>query len=398
MNRDLRQHRRLLTATIFTFAFMAGYAVAASMLGTLLPGIIPYYGLDMTAASAINITHEAGGVGAMLLTLTVVDRMDKGKLLLITALLFSGILLAQGFAPPFAVLLAARVVQGLVGVLLDNLTASYISDLYGEHRARYVSILHTLYALGSLAAPKFAAILYGVGGWNLAYLVLGTVCTVVAVLAVVIVRVLGFPQTAVFADSGQNSAIPPYRQMFRSPNLRWLCLVSLLMSGQVYISIWLSTYLNWLDSSIYTVSFCSTIMTVFSVGMILSRTMLAAISERIGAAFYLKWASLISPLLMALLIFVQNPAVWLIGAFFYGLTSGAMYTAKVVLSCEAFPEYSATASAITGICGTVGNIVLNAVIGHAADAGYYTESLLVAMALILVCFFIFRFCYQSKEG
>lgn len=389
------QHRRLLAATLFTFAFMAGYAVCASMLGTLLPGIIPYYGLDLTAASTINITHELGGVGAMVLTLTVVDRMDKGKLLMALAAVYGLILLFQGWAPPFVILLGARVAMGLVGVLVDNLTAAYISDLYGEHRARYVSILHTLYALGALAAPKFAAFLYGLGGWNLAYLVLGGVYVAIALAALVTLRVMGYPQTAVEPQAGPSAGIP-YREMFQSANLRWLCLASFLMAGQTYVSLMLSTYLNWLDPAVYTVDFCATIMTCFNVGMILSRMGLAAISEKVGPAAYLRWATLLSPLVMAALIFLRSPTAWLIGAFLYGLLSGAMYTAKVVLSCQEFPQYSATASAITGVCGTLGNITLNAVIGPAADAGYYTPSLLCAMGLILASSLIYRFRYRSK--
>ena len=395
MEHDLPQRRRLLTATIFTFAFMAGYAVAASMLGTLLPGIIPFYGLDLTAASAINITHEIGGIGAMILTLTVVDRMDKGRLMMSLAVVYGLILFFQGSAPPFFIFLCSRVAMGLVGVLVDNLTAAYISDLYGKHRARYISILHTLYALGALTAPKFAAFLYGVGGWNLAYLILGGTFAGLAILAVILFQFLGYPKTAVAPNAGHSAHIP-YHEMFQSSNLRWLCLVSFLMAGQTYVSLWLSTYLNWLDPSIYTVDFCATIMTLFSVGMIMSRTGLAAIAIRVGAGVYLKWACLVSPLLLAGLILIGHPTVWLIGAFFYGLSSGAMYTAKVVLSCEAFPQYSATASAITGVCGTLGNIALNSIIGPAADAGYYSQSLLVAMALILICFFILQFRYRSN--
>ena len=166
------------------------------MLGTLLPGMIQYYSLSITQASYINISLELGGTTAMVLALFLLDRMNKGKTLLILALLFGFVGLFTGSAPPYIVLLGSRFLLGLIGSVLDNLCATYISDLYGEHRARYVSILHTLFAVASMIAPKFAAICFEVGGWNLAYLICGGAMTIAAVLAIVILKVMGFPKNA----------------------------------------------------------------------------------------------------------------------------------------------------------------------------------------------------------
>ena len=67
------QKRRLTIATIFTFAFMAGYALSQGMVGTLLPRIIDYFDLNLGAASTINITNEIGNTSAMLCALFIVD-------------------------------------------------------------------------------------------------------------------------------------------------------------------------------------------------------------------------------------------------------------------------------------------------------------------------------------
>ena len=82
------QKRRLTIATIFTFAFMAGYALSQGMVGTLLPRIIDYFDLNLGAASTINITNEIGNTSAMLCALFIVDRLDKHYLLMVMGLLF----------------------------------------------------------------------------------------------------------------------------------------------------------------------------------------------------------------------------------------------------------------------------------------------------------------------
>lgn len=385
-----------MTATIFTFIFMSGYALTYTMLGTLLPGMISYYSLSITQASYINISLELGGTSAMVLALFLLDRMDKGKTLLVLALLFGLIGLFTGTAPGYVILLLTRFLLGLIGSVLDNLCATYISDLYGERRARYVSILHTLFAVASMIAPKFAALCIEVGGWSLAYLVSGGAMTVAAVLSIVILKVMGLPQNAMDEQKQEKLQIP-YGEMLRSRNMRWLCLASFIFAGYSYVAMWLSTYLDGRDSGIYTVGFCSTIMTAYYVGSVLSRMGLAAISEKISSAVYLKWASLLSGIVLAALLIIHQPMAWLAGAFLYGLIGGAMYTGRFVLSCQEFPQFSATASSLTGICSFGGNMAFNAVMGIAADAGYYTQAMIGIGILLISGFFIFQFGYRSRE-
>lgn len=397
MKENAIQHRRLMTATIFTFVFMSGYALTYTMVGTLLPGMIQHYSLSISQASYINISLELGGTSAMVLALFLLDRMNKGKTLLILALLFGLIGLFTGSAPPFAILLATRFLMGLVGSVLDNLCATYISDLYGEHRARYVSLLHTLFAIASMIAPKFAAFCYGVGGWNLAYLVCGGAMTIAAVLAIVILAVMGLPKNAMDEQKQEKLKIP-YREMLQSRNMRWLCLASFIFAGYSYVAMWLSTYLDGQNSSLYTVGFCSTIMTAYYVGSVLSRMGLAAISEKVSSAVYLKWASLFSGVVLVAMLLIQHPVAWLVGAFLYGVIGGAMYTGRFVLSCQEFPQFSATASSLTGICSFGGNMAFNAVMGMVADAGLYTQGMMGIGVLLISGFFIFAFGYRPKQS
>lgn len=397
MKEQTPRRKQLLTATLFTFVFMGGFALSTCMLGTLLPGIITHYSLSLTQASALNIVYEAANALAMVAALFVVDRLDKGRLLTLLATVFGLVLLLHGLAPTYAVLLGVRLVLGIVGSLLDNLCASYISDLYGDHRARYISILHTLYAIGSMAAPKFAALCYAAGGWSLAYLAAGGAMAGAGALAIVILRAMGYPPTAVEQQKGSPRDVHiPYRDMFHSRNLIWLSVVSILIAGQFYVTVWLSTYLDWLDSTVYTVEFCSTIMTALYLGMILSRVGLAAISEKVGAAVYLKWASLLSSVLLIVLLLVQRPMAWLVGAFLYGLISGAMFTSRIVLSCQEFPQFSSTGSAFTGVFAALGSVGFNSLMGMAADAGFYTQAMIVSAVIVALTFLVFQFGYRGK--
>ena len=393
------QRKKLITATVFTFVFMAGYALSSGMLGTLMPRIIEYYDLSLSAASTINIAKEGGNTAAMLFALLIVDRLDKNHLLAVMGLSFGAAILLFGFAPAFGLLLIIELVIGFAGGLLDNLCATYVSDLYGERRARFVSILHTLYAVGNMIGPKFASWCYSVGGWVLSFLISGAALVIAAVLFILLTRLIGAPASAIAEESASAGAKRniPYGQILKNKNLWWLSVVSLAFSSTTYLIIWLPTYLDWLDPAVYTTSFCSNVMLAYSFGMLISRTGLAALSERMSTEFYAKWSCLISAALFAGMLILQQPLVWLSGMFLFGVVSGASYTARFVLSCQECPEYSATASAFTGVFGAVGNALFGSGIGAMADLGYYTEAHYSIVAALVIGFVVFVFFYRSPR-
>ncbi len=389
------QKRKLLIATIFTFVFMAGYALSSGILGTLMPRIIEYYNLSLSAASTINIAKEGGNTASMIFALLVVDRLDKSRLLLVMGLSFGAALLLFGFAPAFGILLLIQLVIGFSGGLLDNLCATYVSDLYGERRARFVSILHTLYAVGNMIGPKFASWSYSVGGWNLSFLTSGAALLAAGVLYFLLTKMVGKPASAVESADPNAARAIPYGKILRSKNLWWLSIVSLSFASTTYLIVWLPTYLDWTNPAVYTTNFCANVMTAYSFGMLISRTGLAALSGRMRTETYAKWSCLISAVLFAVMLVVQQPMLWLGGMFLFGVISGANYTARFVLSCQEFPEYSATASAFTGVFGALGNVMYSAGIGAMADAGYYTQAHFSIVAMLLVGFLVFAFLYRA---
>ena len=88
---------------------------------------------------------------------------------------------------------------------------------------------------------------------------------------------------------------------------------------------------------------------------------------------------------------------WLVGAFFYGLISGAMFTSRLVLSCQEFPQYSATSSCFTSVFAALGSVGFTSLMGMAADAGWYTQAMIVNAVLVALTFLIFTFGYRSKQ-
>ena len=391
-----KQKKRLITATIFTFIFMAGYALSMGMIGTLLPRLKEFYGLSVSAASSINIANEIGNTSSMLFALFIVDRLDKNNLLTFFGLCFGAALFLFGLAPIFSILLCIRLLIGFTGGLLDNICATYVSDLYGNERARYVSILHTLFAIGNMLGPQFASVCYNVGGWQLSFLISGIFLAAAAVVFFFLTRFLGKPREALEKkDTGKKTI--PYGTILRCKNLWWLAIASTMLAGETYLTMGLPTYLDRLDAAVYTTEYSAMIMTSYSFGMLLSRTGLAALAGRLRTDTYIRWASLIGALIFAGMMFLSSPVVWLVGMFLFGAVSGASYTARFVLSCQEFPLYSSTASAFTGAFAALGNILFNAAVGALADAGHYDMGMSLVYIALIIGFIILTFLYRAPE-
>ena len=170
----------------------------------------------------------------------------------------------------------------------------------------------------------------------------------------------------------------------------------MLLSGVTYLTIWLPTYLEQFDKTVYTVTFCTTLMTANYVGMILSRSGLAFLGSRLPPEVYLRWSSLLSALLVAAMLLVQQPMFWMAGTLLFGILSGASYTARIVLACKAFPRCSATVTAITGVCGTLGSMMISSVVGTMADHGLYTVAMFIPVTALFLVFCVFTFGIRPK--
>ncbi|MCX6110007.1 MAG: MFS transporter [Proteobacteria bacterium] len=107
------------------------------------------------------------------------DRFDRKKVLLtIYAGLTVGTFLC-GFAPSFGWLLAARVLTGLFGGLLQAIILAIIGDVIPQHRrGRATGLVMAAFAVTSVAGVPLGLMVANSLGWNATFLLLGgfTVC------------------------------------------------------------------------------------------------------------------------------------------------------------------------------------------------------------------------------
>ncbi len=392
------RHKNLLIATIFTCVFMGAHSLSMSVFSISLPEIIEHFDITFQQASYLNIARDISATATMVLLMVVADRVDKRILLTATAFLYGIALLLTGVVSSFVIMVLLRAAIGMFGGFVNSVTTAYTSDLYGENRARYISILHTLFALGSMLGPVFAAFCISVSSWQLSYLIAGGVFLASSTVFLLVMKVVGAPKPKVLPADRKSRVKIPYIEIAKNRNVQFLCLGNLLLASVNFFSMWLPTYLDFFDSSTYTIELTTIIMTASSLGMLVSRISYAAfVSIRIRPSDYLRFACVISAALFVIMLLAKSPVVWVIGIALYGFVSGSTFTANTVLACREFPQFSATVTSFTGFFTTAGSMIFNTVVGIFADMGYYTEAMFIPVVSLGISFMVYTFGYKYEK-
>ena len=384
----------------FLISFMTGFALASGMYGSLLPDMIGHYAMSLTDASIFDMAAEIGSMAAMVFAMLVMDRLDKNRMIGAMMLVYSLMMVITGFAPPLVLFVLIKLFMGISGSLVDELCATYMSDLYGEQRARMISILHTFFALGSVVGPQVAAAMLRRGaGFAGAYRLVGAVSLAVTAVFILAMALVKRPVPAVTNKdtSGRRKRIP-FREILRNRNMRWLCLGGALLSGVTYVNTWAATYLQTVYPERFDADFCSLILTAAYVGMVVSRVLYGALSPKLTANRYMRAScALTAGTILVMLMFPQR-WIWLVGMFLFGVFSGAQYTAKFVMAVAEYAEFSSTAASVTLMFTALGSMLLKVTINSIADRGHYTAAMLITVVLLALAWGVFRFGHREEPA
>ena len=140
--------------TLYMSLFMIFFALIITMFSTVLPKITELYGLSMTQVSMFTIVQNY--LATFISTFLLIgwdDRFPKGIVIGIDALLMGFLLFGIETLPPYLVLMLLFSTLNMTTGILNNLITAFVSDIYGEKRTRYISMMHVFYSAGALFGP-----------------------------------------------------------------------------------------------------------------------------------------------------------------------------------------------------------------------------------------------------
>lgn len=307
-----------------------------------------------TSATTVQLTLTAFLVGVtagQLVFGPLSDRFGRVPPLIAGAALCVFASAVAVFAPNVAVLVAARLLQGLGGAAGMVIGRAVISDLsIGKAAARAFSLMMIVGGVAPVIAPLLGGLLTGPIGWRgLLAIVLGlSVAMLVAVLAVVRETHLRARRDALRAERVASGS--PLRALRSRTFIGYTTVFAFgfaVMMAYISASPFLYQNLLGLDTVGYGMMF----------GLnALALVVLSALSPKLTAArsveSVLTWGIAIvtaSTIVFALLVFSGAPAFWLAVPLFTAVGSlGLVFGNATALALGAVPRIAGSASAVLG--------------------------------------------------
>ena len=388
--------------TLYMSLFMIFFALIITMFSTVLPKITELYGLSMTQVSMFTIVQNY--LATFISTFLLIgwgDRFPKGIVIGIDALLMGFLLFGIETLPPYLVLMLLFSTLNMTTGILNNLITAFVSDIYGEKRTRYISMMHVFYSAGALFGPLLPGAVTSLGyQWNLTFAFLGGL-----VLAATVTYFLVMAGTRQFTqqtreeapDSSEESLT--FLQILKAPMLIPLCLLNMIYMGghQNIFANWFQLFLHTVDPVRYPESFTSFCMTVYWIGMLGSRLLSAYLADKIAPRRFILCGSFVGVLAQILGLACNQPMIWLLACALLGLCTGAVFPLTFAIAITWFPKNSARISSLIGIGTSIGGALISLITGRIAE-GSFTLAMLVPVCSLAGVFLLMRFRFPRETA
>lgn len=212
---------------VFLLAAGAGLAAASLYYSQPMLGILgPDIHADGRSVGWVPTLTQLGYAAGILLLAPLGDRFDRRRIILAKAAVLVAALLAAGFAPSIAGLLAASLVLGLSATLAQDIVPAAATLAPAEHRGRVVGTVMTGLLLGILLSRVVSGLIAEQFGWRAVFV---AAAGSIALLGVALWR--GLPRFAPTTGLGYGELLASLTVLWgRHPALRRAAMAQGLLS------------------------------------------------------------------------------------------------------------------------------------------------------------------------
>jgi len=234
--------RNLAVVKALTYLMFAMFAMTTDSVGIIIPEVIKTFRLSLTAAGTFQYATMAGIALAGLMLGQLADRFGRRPTIVIGLTLFATacFLLAAGDAFLFfAVMLG---ISGLAIGVFKTGALALIGDI-STSTAQHTSIMNTVegfFGVGAIIGPAILTRMLAAGlSWKWLYILAGTICVVLIVLALAV----KYPMTA-RTTTAAHSSMGTMRAMRNRYVLAFSAGAFLYVGVEAAIYVWMPTLMS----------------------------------------------------------------------------------------------------------------------------------------------------------
>lgn len=383
---------RLTALIVMLFAVFLVYGAYFNSFGANAQATMAFFGIDKTELGTILTVQAIGCIAVSVFLALYGERFNKlrgitlGLILMGIASLLTGTMtLYMQPGSGYALMLVYALIAGCGFIMIDLLMNGVIADIYPERKNTLLPFVHAMYVTGAMLVPNLVSAITNPAAaesFALPYRWLGAAALVVGLpLLVIGRRALSDTPYADMTEMRARAKSNP-AEVFKIPQA-WLFLLSgvFLLIFQNGMSAWLPGYCT--EQLHFQSKLSGVILTVYFGGALIMRFLSPVIFKFMTVERFFLSTVLTSAVVFALCFFYARTETAMIAfVAVAGLLQGASVPSLVLLCCNAFPERTASASAIVVLAVSLSSFIGPVLISNLIVAlGYQYALLAITLCL-----------------
>jgi fucose permease len=203
--REREAGHNLTVVKTLTYLMFAMFAMTTDSVGIIIPEVIRTFGLSLTAAGTFQYATMAGIAMAALLLGHLADGLGRRRTIVAGLIVFAAACFLLAAGRSFAVFAILLGLSGIAIGVFKTGALALIGDI-SKSTAQHTSIMNTVegfFGVGAIIGPAILTRLLAAGlSWKWLYVVAGSICVVLIVLALLV----RYPESATPAADGGGFA------------------------------------------------------------------------------------------------------------------------------------------------------------------------------------------------
>jgi len=338
------ENRKLWMKVLAIDMLMLSVAFSISIVGQMFETLMENYSLTLSKAGMLLSAQSIGGLAVAIMSITIIDSLNKKKVIIISGILMSVFLISIGVVVPLPILYFIFIMLGLSTGVVNIISNAVMTETVLKNKERYINFMHTVFSLGAVSAPILSNWIFSHFGLSGVFFIMGGFMLLWAIYSLFMFK----KEVGQKLIKEEISAKRRFREMIsviKTPGMAEISIITFLAScwqlpAIYYISLLFSGITGNVSDGAYALSF-------LFLGMLVSRFLYSKVADRFSPGRVLAIGSFFGAAAWISAMFIDvillKTILISVAAFFAGNNFPIIFAT----ACRLAPKNTATALGIS---------------------------------------------------
>ena len=396
-NEIITNKHKLFLAASFCSYFLLAFPYTVH--GAVAPLTMEFYGITAAQQGLIVTIQSTGAFFTTIFIALRGEKYNKINLIALGLIILCIIGAVITGIPSYALLLGLVAIMGIGTNFIDVLMNSVFNDVFPKQRTTVIPIVHAFYSVGATMVPIFVTLIVNPGvpsSFSYMFRLLFIIAAPVFVLYLISGRRIMADTPYTNLDAMKKRVAENPAEIFKTKTAWFFVAVgTMYFTFQIGMTVWLPTYA--IKEAGADFSMGAMMVTAFYLGTLVMRFLGPLFFRKLTPHQVYSYFGWVSVALMLAALFAGNVTLMLILIVVSGFFQGSNVASFILICTEAFPERTASASALCYIAVGIGFLSAPLWMGALSDTtGFLFPMILICGVFVVSATLIFIHGRKNK--